>query len=367
MVYIEPTPYISGLVDALRRIWAGPIEAYYISTDLTQPWRLELAGAQDAVLPAGFFSLLRALWSVLRRDRKHTIVHLAGWGHAALFGAMMIAAVLGIPVAVESDTPDGRPVGNFRRLLKILFYPCLFRVPRRFFPGGTRQAQYLARFGVDPARMTVAQMTVDVDAIRRFGAEERASVRSAARVRWGMSADERVVLYVGRLEDYKGVQVLLAAFARTASEENGLCLAIAGDGTLRSRIEAIAAAPDRRVSYLGRLSGDDVLRAYIAADIFVLPSLSESWGLAVNEAMACGLPVIVSDQVGCANDLVQRGETGLVVGAQCENELASAIRQLAGDEPARRRMGQAAERLISSWTLENEASNIVCGWRGMAR
>ena len=94
-------------------------------------------------------------------------------------------------------------------------------------------------------------------------------------------------------------------------EENDLCLAVAGDGSLRAHVEAIAAKPDCRVTYLGRLSGDDVLRSYLAADLLVLPSLFEPWGLVINEAMACGLPVIVSDRVGCADDLVRPAETGL--------------------------------------------------------
>jgi glycosyltransferase involved in cell wall biosynthesis len=367
MVYIEPTPYIVALVDKLRRVWAGPIEVYYLATDLTQPWGLQLDGERDAVLPAGFFLKLCALWSALRRDRQHTILHLAGWGHPVLFGAMLMAAALGIPVAVESDTPDGRPVRNWRRLFKNLFYPYLFQIPSRFLPGGTRQARYLARFGVKPDRMTIAQMTVDVCAIRRFYSHDRGAVRSAARARWGIASDDKVVLYVGRLEDYKGVQVLLSAFARAVAEEKDLRLAIAGDGSLRSRVEALAADADCRVTYLGRLSGDDVPRAYLAADLLVLPSLSESWGLAINEAMACGLPVIASDQVGCADDLVRQGETGLVVGAGRAAELTAAMRQLAEDEPTRRQMGQAAEHFISNWTLGNEARNIVSAWHEIGR
>jgi glycosyltransferase involved in cell wall biosynthesis len=213
--------------------------------------------------------------------------------------------------------------------------------------------------------MTVAQMTVDVCAIRRFCAN-REAVRSAARARWGMSADERIVLYIGRLEVYKGLQELLSAFARAIEEESDMRLAIAGDGSLRPRVEAIAANADCRITYLGRLSGDEVLRAYLAADLLVLPSLFEPWGLVVNEAMACGLPVIVSARVGCADDLVRQGETGLVVGAGREIELTNAIRQLVRDAPARGRMRHAAESLISNWTLKEEAQNIICAWRKIA-
>jgi glycosyltransferase involved in cell wall biosynthesis len=371
MVYIEPTPYIIALIDKLRLAGDGSIEAYYITTDLSQPWELRLENGHEHVLPGGFLASMQALRRVLTRDREHTILHLAGWGHPVLLGALLMARSLQIPVAVESDTAEERSDRSWRHFwrhwVKKLLYPLLFRLPSRFLPGGTRQARYLGQYGVEQERMTIAQMTVDVCAIRRFCSQDREAARSAARARWGMSADERIVLYVGRLEASKGLQELLSAFAHAVAEENDLCLAIAGDGSLRAHVEAIAAKPDCRVTYLGRLSGDDVLCAYLAADLLVLPSLFEPWGLVINEAMTCGLPVIVSDRVGCADDLVRPGETGLIVGAGREIDLASAIRQLARDKPARRQMGQAAERLISNWTLGNEARNIVSAWHEIAR
>jgi glycosyltransferase involved in cell wall biosynthesis len=371
MVYIEPTPYIIALIDRLRLVGGGAVEAYYITTDLSQPWELRLESGHERVLPAGFLARMQALRRALTRDRESTILHLAGWGHPVLLGALLMARSLRIPVAVESDTAEGRSDRSWRHFwrhwVKKLLYPLLFRLPSRFLPGGTRQARYLGQYGVKQERMTIAQMTVDVCAIRRFCSQNREAARSAARTRWGMAADERIVLYVGRLEASKGVQVLLSAFARAVAEESDLCLAIAGDGSLRAHVEATAAKPDCRVTYLGRLSGDDVLRTYLAADLLVLPSLFEPWGLVINEAMACGLSVIVSDRVGCADDLVRPGETGLIVGAGRDIDLVSAIRQLARDEPARRHMGQAAERLISKWTLGNEARNIVSAWHEIAR
>ena len=366
MLYIEPTPYIVGLTDTLRKLWDGPIEVYYITTQLSQPWQLLVDEKKASVLPGGFFTRMRIIWTALARERERTILHLAGWGHPVLLSAMVVAWSLRIPVAVESDTAEGQPDRTWRNIVKKLFYPVLFRLPGRFLPGGNRQARYLASFGVKPERMTIAQMTVDVCAIRQFCATEREPARSAARARWGMSLHEHIVLYIGRLEDEKGLQHLLSAFGRAIAENNDLRLTIAGDGSLRSHIEAIASIADRHVSYVGRLAGDDVLRAYLAADLMVLPSLFEPWGLVVNEAMACGLPVIVSDRVGCADDLVRNGETGLVVRAGNEAELASAICRLARDAKTRNHMGSAAETLISNWTLDNEARNIISAWRQIA-
>jgi glycosyltransferase involved in cell wall biosynthesis len=367
MIYIEPTPYIAALIGKLRRIYAGRIEVYYVTTNFSQSWKLQLDCEHECVLPTGRFARWQALYAVLSRDRRRTLLHLAGWGHSVLLGAMIMAAALRIPVAVETDTAEGRLDRPWRDKLKKLLYPLLFRLPRRFLPGGTRQARYLMRYGVTRDRMTIVEMTVDVCAIRRFCERDRTAARAAMRAHWGITAAERVVLFVGRLESDKGLPQLLSAFDQAITAESDLRLVIAGDGSLRARVEAIAAPDEHRVTYIGRLSAEDVLRAYCAADCVVLPSLFEPWGLVVNEAMACGVPVIVSDQVGCIDDLVRPGETGLVVGAGREAELISAILQLVRDAPGRSRMGRAAERAISHWTLGNEARNIVSAWDEMAR
>lgn len=364
LIYIEPTPYVVALVQTLRRLWQGPIEVRYVTKNLSQAWNLQLDREHETVLPVGFFATARAIRKVLNQGGQPTLLHLAGWGHSVLLGAMLMARSLGIPVAIESDTAEGRS-GRARGMLKMLLYPMLFRLPSRFLPGGTRQARYLTRFGVRQDRIRIAQMTVDVSTIRRFCGTDREALRAVARAHWGVSVRDRAVLYVGRLEYDKGIQQLLSAFDHAAGQYDDLRLIIAGDGTLRSCVEAIAARPDSHVTYLGHLVGDDVWRAYLAADLLVLPSLFEPWGLVVNEAMACGLPVIVSDRVGCADDLVRHDETGIVVEAGSELALTSAILRLARDTSARVHMGHAAEQLISNWTLENEAHNIVSAWGEM--
>ncbi len=104
----------------------------------------------------------------------------------------------------------------------------------------------------------------------------------------------------------------------------------------------------------GRLEGDALLNAYAAADVFVLPSTFEPWGLVVNEAMAAGLPVIASAAVGCADDLIVDGETGVLIEAGSSSELATSMARLADDIGLRRAMSRAARRRIAPWTLERK-------------
>ena len=129
----------------------------------------------------------------------------------------------------------------------------------------------------------------------------------------------------------------------------------------------IAARADPLLRCPGRLSGADLLDVYSVADVFVLPSRFEPWGLVVNEAMAAGLPVLASERVGCVDDLVRAGETGMIVPAESELALTAAMQKLFDDQALRNDMSNNASALIAGWTLEQEADTIVDCWKQMVR
>lgn len=361
MLYLEPAPYIVGFVDHVRAAWGREVETAFVEMSRSQPWDHRIRGDMEIVLPAGTAS---AIGDIRRRfaSGRYGLVHLAGWGHPVLTAAMLLARFYGIPVTVESDTP--LPVGQagWKRLVKRALYPWLFSVPQFFLPGGTRQASYLRDFGVADARIRIAQMTVDVEHIRAYIGTRKAEIGAKMRDRLGIGADAVVVLYLGRLEPHKGIADLLLAHARIANGDPRVRLLVVGDGSLRAAVEA-AVGRSGSIRYAGRLSGDAVWDAYCAADIFVLPSLDEPWGLVVNEAMALGLPVVVSDRVGCADDIVRDGVTGLIVPAGAPEALAEATARLAGSRELREAMGRRAADLISGWTLRNQAERTAAAWR----
>ena len=234
-------------------------------------------------------------------------------------------------------------------------------MPTRFLPGGSRQARYLEGLGVPRKRMTIAQMTVDVHAIRRFRAGQGAAARAGLRQRFGISDTAPVVLYLGRLEPHKGVADAIAALERLGDRPDMRLLMI-GDGSLRDFVAEKATA-DPRIVAPGRLSGADVWAACLAADMMVVPSRFEPWGLVVNEGMAAGLPVIASNRVGAVDDLVLEGETGLIVSAEDPAALAAAIARLLDDDALRARISRSADALISSWSIEEEARIVTEVWR----
>jgi len=154
---------------------------------------------------------------------------------------------------------------------------------------------------------------------------------------------------------------LIQVFRSVSGLGRKYSLVIVGDGSLRDFVAKIVQQNDS-IHALGRLSGDSVYQVLSACDVLVLPSHFEPWGLVVNEAMAAGLPVIVSDRVGASEDLVVDGETGLIVKSGDREALQRAIITMGADAVMRQQMAMAAREHISGWTLENEAKNVVKAW-----
>lgn len=367
LVYMEPTPYILGLIERLAQRWPGPLRVHFAASDATQPWGKQATSVAYEILPQGLAAHLAFVRSKITAQQC-TLVHMGSWSGAPVMPLTLLQGwCTRIPVTVESDTiaVPGKLTG-MKRTLKRLLYPLLFRIPAHFFPGGARQAEYLASYGVPRERISIAHMTVDVTALSRYRSSLSHADREERRQTFGLDPGDCVFLYVGRLEHYKGLGDLLEAFKLLDTKGNPARLLVVGGGTLQTML-VDAAMSDPRMICTGRLSGDALLDAYAAADVFVLPSRFEPWGLVVNEAMAAGLPVLATERVGAVDDLVKPGSTGLVVPAAEPAALGQAMQRLLDNVDLRITMGLAASRLIADWTLEREADIIVAGWQSVVK
>jgi glycosyltransferase involved in cell wall biosynthesis len=175
------------------------------------------------------------------------------------------------------------------------------------------------------------------------------------RRRLGIPDDAVTILYAGKLERRKGPDILLRAVQDAAAP--GTHLIFVGSGAMETILRERAAG-DPRVHFLGFQNQSVMPVAYRLGNVMAAPSRAETWGLAVNEAMACGLPVVVSDHVGCAPDLVVSGENGFIVPAGETEPIRSALERLVNDAGLRKRMGAASSALIGNWTLDILAHRI---------
>jgi glycosyltransferase involved in cell wall biosynthesis len=192
-------------------------------------------------------------------------------------------------------------------------------------------------------------------------AEHLAESRSALRASFGLPDESiPVVLMCGRLIAKKQPLLLLEAFRRVRQQKK-CALMFVGSGELEPSIrKAVASAEIPDVVVAGFLNRTQISRAYAAADLFVLPSgFHETWGIVVNEAMNFGLPIIVTDRVGCGRDLVQAGRNGFVVSAQDPAPLAQAISQLVDRPALRRQFGAASREIVQEWNYDRAAAGVI--------
>jgi glycosyltransferase involved in cell wall biosynthesis len=249
----------------------------------------------------------------------------------------------------------------WRRLVKQFALPLLLRGAAGLYIG-TENKRWFEHFGVPKERLFFTPYSVDASRL----VSQALKSRDELRVSFGLRTDVPVILTVTRLIPRKQPLALLEAFARLRAERP--CgLLVVGSGVLEDEMRVRARdIPD--VAFAGFLNQSEISRAYACADIFALFSReNETWGLAVNEAMHFGLPVVVSDKVGCSTDLVRDGENGFRVGVDDVAGLTRRLRLLVDDENLRRSFGATSRARVSSWTYDRAVEGVIAAAEAIAR
>ncbi len=359
VLLLEPTPYILPRALYLKRDPELSVDLYFTFANASQPWGAD-ADAENVpiILDTSVSGARRMknaaalLGRILRGD--YAAAHLAGWAHWLVRLAILACRIRGVPFAVESDTTLRNGKQNWRDKLKGGLYPVWMRWIAFAIPGGIRQAEYFRYYGIPEEKILISHMTVDTAKLHATITPSRCEFR---RMR-GIPEDQVVMLFVGRLVEQKAIDTLLAAFELAALREAHLGLAIVGDGPERNLVEDAVKRYPGRIWFPGRENQQGVVSWMRSSDVFVLPSRREPWGLVVNEAMVCGLPVIATDACGCVDDLVQPARNGYVVPVDDVEKLAEAMTSLAGNPTKRMEMGEAARQMIAPWVIERQAETI---------
>ena len=273
-------------------------------------------GSRWVVLNAGVGSATRGADAVM----------VGGWSQPAFWQAAAWAAFRRQPLVVwvESTLRDARP-GPGRRAKRLL-------------------AERAAAFVVPGAQVVIAPNAVDAALFASRAAERD-------RLREERALERPCILYVGRLAPEKGVDVLLEA-ARGLDAE----VVVAGSGPEEQRLRA-AAPPN--VRFVGQLERDELPAWYAAADVLCLPSRSEPWGMTLNEGAAAGLPLVATDAVGAAWDLVEEGVNGFRVATGDAEAMGEALRRLVADDAFRRAAGRRSRELSAHFTAEAWAEAVA--------
>jgi len=305
--------------------------------------------------------LRQAVFRALEEIKPDVLV-VNGWGHRESQLSFAWARSRGCPTVLLSDSVRE----NVRRhWWKELAKKWVIRGCKAAFVAGRPQARYVRYLGIPCENIFhPGSCVVDNDCWRAEAERARAN---AAHIRSKMALPERYFLCVSRFLDCKNLPFLVRAFGRyLAGVSRPWGLVICGRGpeeaTIRSTVSRLGL--DKHVVLIDWLGPFELAGLYALAGCSVLPSARfECWGLVVNEAMACGLPVLVSEMCGCAEDLVRNGRNGYVFAPSDEEALARLMSRVSTDEQLRQRMGSESGRIISAYSLEVGAENL---WRAVA-
>jgi glycosyltransferase involved in cell wall biosynthesis len=290
-------------------------------------------------------------------------------GYARVFhqAAMLGAKARGLKILLRDEpTAISKPRGGMKRLVKRRVFGALAGLVDGVLAIGKLNRQYWIEQGFDPAKVYSMPYAVDNQRFRS-GAEAAAAGRGAFLASLGLPAGRPRILFSGKLTHIKAPDVLLEAFARMGEPEASLCLV--GDGPLRGRLEARARelGVANRVLFAGFRNQRELPAFYDAADVFVLPSRQEPWGLVVNEAMNAGRAIVVSDKVGSGPDLVRPGENGAIVPTGDADALAAALRDVLASPARTAAMGRRSLEIIERWSYREDVAGLKQALAGIGR
>ena len=348
----QPTPAQQGVGFDHPFEWDVPLTDGYRSI-VVRPARPE-----DRIDSASFTGLdvpqIGAAIAATRPD----VVLITGWYSLTLVRALFTCRRLGVPTLYRGDSHLLSGPRGWKRRLWTIKTRLLLRRFDGFLAPGVRVKEYLRWYGVPEHRIFQVPHAVDNEAFAASAAPyQQPEVRLAARRRWGIDADAFVVLFVGKLVPSKRPVAVVRAVARLAP---GATLMVVGSGPLEGEVRAEAARLGVSLKMVGFMNQSQLGEPYGLADCLTLPSdFPETWGLVVNEALATGLPCVVSAAVGCAPDLIREGETGYTYPLDDIDALTTTLAKVRHRKAAGHDWGPACRRLIAAYSYDAMTAGVV--------
>lgn len=313
-------------------------------------------GARDPVL---LTELLRALVT----EHGTEVFAIPGWSGPHAVAGLRVAYDLDIPVVLMSESQ----AGDFERgFVKERIKARYLRLCQAGLVGGRPHRDYLARLGMRAGRIHLGYDVVDNVYFATRSNEARSQ---AAALREAFMLPQRYFLASARFIPKKNLERLICAYAEYRRLMMGISghadacwdLMVLGDGELRPALAALVDQLGLAASvHLPGFKQYEVLPVFYGlAGAFVHASTIEQWGLVVNEAMASGLPVLVSTPCGCASDLVENGRNGFTFDPLDIDALARLLLNISSDDCGRVAMGQASREIIGRWTPETFGEGLV--------
>jgi glycosyltransferase involved in cell wall biosynthesis len=285
------------------------------------------------------------------RQGQYDAVLVLGWHLKSYLQGLLAAKRLGLPVLVRGDSHLMTNRSALKRSAKVIAYPPFLRLFDAALYVGERSRAYYRHYGYPAERLFFSPHCVDTAWFAERATDE---ARAQLRARLGLAPTTTALLFAGRLVAFKRPLDVIAAAALCRARGQDVEVIIAGEGDQRGALIDAAAGAEVPLHMLGFRNQTEMPPAYAAADLLVLPSEGETWGLVANEALACGRPIAVSDACGCAADLARDEQAGTTFALGNIEALADRIMAMTAEPPN----SDAILRLSKSYSIEAAVAGI---------
>ena len=299
---------------------------------------------------------------------KPDAVILMGWTNVSWWLSIITCWLLRIPFFYMTDANVQAETLKSRIKLapkRILMSKLLFKLASGFLCAGSSNRDLYSLYGVPDRKLVQFAYSWDYSSFLENADRLRAK-KDDFKKELGIPLDKKIVLFCGRLALEKDVSLLLKAYRKVDAENKMLVLV--GDGPLKESIEDyVEEHKIDPVRFLGFQDRSEISKYYAISDLLVLPSAQETWGIVVSEALCCGLPVIISDQVGSGTDMVKHGQNGYIFPSGDDDSLAGHINQLIKmPESEITKMGARSQEIMKDWTSQDIGGRLVDYLRSLA-
>ncbi len=287
-------------------------------------------------------------------NRRPDVLLVTGWHLKCFWQGIFAAKRLGIPVMVRGDSHLETPRSALKKSAKAVIYPLMLRAFNVALYVGQRSHQYWRHYGYPAHRLIFSPHCVDNE---WFATQATLENRAKVRESYGIPAATKMALFAGKFLPNKRPIDLISAIGVLNGHGCMMTMLAAGAGPSAESMASAANNAGVRLVQLGFRNQSEMPSVYAAADMLVLPSESETWGLVANEALASGIPIVVSDACGCAPDLAADGAAGRVFPVGDVAALAASLKELMNAPPSK----DAIAAKTSRYSISSAVDGILLG------
>jgi glycosyltransferase involved in cell wall biosynthesis len=388
VIETHPVQYHAPVYRELQKNWGIPVTAIYGSDFSVTGYRDQEFGATfawDTDLLSGYSSRFlsrvaddgasgaaevttHGLRVVLAEIAPQAVMVL-GYNPRFHREAFLAARRASFPILFRGETTDhARQRSALKAWARDQALRWFYQRCERLLYVGQRSHEHFQRLGCPEDKLLFSPYCVDTTPFQ-LDEEARARLRDPARAALQIGANRKVILFSGKLSERKGPDILINAIKQLPAEvREKIVILFLGSGEMQDALQSLTGqTPTVPAHFLGFQNQTQLSPYYHAADLLVLPSVqSETWGLVVNDALHHGLPCVVSEAVGCAPDLIERGETGEVFETGFATKLAEAISRILPLTDQIRTRAKCREK-VSTYTIEKAAAGIAQAFRGVVQ